>query len=138
MTEKKQYATPEQLVYARVLDGGMKIGFVVLVAVFALYLLGVFEPHVPVSDLPRYWGMPVGEYMKAANVHAGWSWVHLVGKGDFMNFAGIAFLGGVTIFCYARILPILFRNGDRVYGAIGILEVAVLLLAASGILTAGH
>jgi hypothetical protein len=138
MDEKKQYATEEQLIYAAWLDLGMKIGFILLLASFALYLFGLVTPHVPVSELPRYWGMPVKEYLAAAGVHTGWSWVALVGKGDFMNFVGIALLSAVTVFCYIRILPLLFRNGDIAYGVIAVLEVLVLVLAASGILAAGH
>lgn len=135
---KQQYATPEQLSYATLLDWSMKIGFVGLVTTFLLYVFGVISPHIPVEQLPQYWVMPVKEYLKAADVHIGWSWVHLIGKGDFMNFAGIAFLSAVTIFCYMRILPILIKNKDTVYAIIAVLEIIVLILAASGILAAGH
>jgi hypothetical protein len=137
-SDNKQYTTPEQLAYATWLDWGMKIGFVMLLASFALYMFGVITPHVPVDELPKYWSMPVGEYLKAADVHTGWSWLHLVGKGDFLNFIGIAFLSAVTIVCYLRILPILFKNKDTVYAVIAVLEVLVLVLAASGILVVGH
>jgi hypothetical protein len=138
MAETKQYTTPEQTAYAVILDWGMKVGFVILVATFLLYVLGIASPHIPVDDLPRYWTMPVGEYLKAADVHPGWTWLALVGKGDFMNFVGIAFLSAVTILCYARILPILVAARDNVYTAIAVLEILVLTLAASGILAAGH
>jgi hypothetical protein len=134
---KAQYATPEQLVYADLLDMGMKVGFALLVITFLLYVSGIIEPHVPLSDLPHYWSMPVGEYLRAADVHTGWSWLGLIGKGDFMNFAGIALLGAVTIGCYIRILPLLLKNRDTVYGLVAIAEVLVLALAASGILVGG-
>lgn len=138
MEQKKQYATEEQLVYAGWLDIGMKMGFVLLLGTFVAYMLGLAAPHVPVADLPQYWTMPVKDYLKAANVHTGWSWLALIGKGDFMNFLGIAFLSAVTMACFARIVPILFRNGDKVYGTIAVIEILVLVLAASGILAAGH
>jgi len=63
--------------------------------------------------------------------------MRMLEKGDFLNFVGIAFLAGVTMICYVRIIPILFRKKDRVYALIAILEVLVLMLAASGILKAG-
>lgn len=131
------YATPEQLAYATLLDWGMKIGFTILVISFVLYVFGIVEPHVPVADLPRYWSLPVGEYLSAANVHTGWSWLGLVKQGDFMNFVGIAFLSAVTIICYLRILPMLLKNKDVIYSILAILEVLVLVLAASGILAGG-
>lgn len=138
MEPNKQFVSEEQFVYAGWLDIGMKLGFVLLLGTFFIYLSGVTTPHVPVTELPLYWSMPVNEYLQAANVHTGWSWLSLVGKGDFMNFIGIAFLSGVTIACFLRIAPILFRNGDTVYGVIAVLEVLVLALAASGVLVVGH
>ena len=133
----KLKATEEQLAYAKLLDVGMKVGLIMLVITFVIYLLGALTPHIPVNDLPKYWSMPVNEYLKATDIHTGWSWLYLLGKGDFLNFVGIAFLSGVTILCYLRILPILFRKKDTVYGILAIIEVLVLVLAASGILKAG-
>ena len=134
----KQYASEEQLAYAAWLDIGMKIGFVVLVLTFAAYLFGIATPHVSHEELARLWSKPVGEYLKATNTHTGWTWVSLIGRGDYMNFIGIALLSAVTVFCYLRILPILIAAKDKVFTVIAVLEILVLVLAASGILAAGH
>jgi len=133
----KVKATEEQLAYAKFLDLGMKVGFLMLVSTFIIYLLGVLTPHIPVNDLPKYWAMPVKDYLKATNIHAGWSWISEIGKGDFLNFIGVAFLSAVTIFCYMRIIPILFKKKDTVYAFFAIIEVLVLVLAASGLLKGG-
>ena len=133
----KVKATEEQLAYAALLDIGMKLGLLMLVISFAIYVLGIFTPHVPVGDLPKYWSLPVKDYLKATDIHTGWSWLHLLGKGDFLNFVGIAFLSGVTILCYVRIIPILFRKKDTVYALLAVIEVLVLVLAASGLLKGG-
>ncbi len=135
----KLKATEEQLAYAKLLDIGMKFGLLMLVVTFIIYLTGIFTPHIPVNDLPKYWGMSVHKYLEATGIHQGWSWIYMLGKGDFLNFTGIAFLAGVTLLCYVRIIPILFRNKDTVYGVLAIIEVLVLALAASGVLkTGGH
>jgi hypothetical protein len=81
--------------------------------------------------------MSVHKYLEATGIPTGWSWISMVGKGDFINFIGIAFLAGVTIICYLRIIPILFSQKDIAYGIIAIIEVLVLVLAASGILKSG-
>jgi hypothetical protein len=133
----KVKASEEQLAYAKLLDLGMKFGLIMLVVTFIVYLSGILTPHIPVNDLPKYWSMPVKEYLKTTNIHTGWSWIYLLGKGDFLNFSGIAFLSGVTILCYIRIIPILFRKKDTVYGVLAIIEVLVLVLAASGVLKSG-
>lgn len=130
-------ATEEQLAYAGLLNTGMKLGLFMLVISFAIYVSDILTPHIPVRDLPMYWSLPVKDYLKSAGIHSGWSWLFMIGKGDFLNFIGIAFLSSVTIFCYIRIIPILFRKKDKVYGILAIIEVLVLTLAASGILKSG-
>jgi hypothetical protein len=51
---------------------------------------------------------------------------------------GISILGGITIFCYLAIAPVLWRKKDFAYLAMVALEVIVLSLAASGLLAVGH
>lgn len=133
----KHHVTEEQMVYAKVLNLGMKVGLAALVISFALYVLGIMEPHIPLQDLPKYWKLPVHEYLKQTNIHQGWSWLYMLNKGDFLNFIGIAFLAGVSIICYLSIIPSLFRKKDTIYAVLAIVEVAVLALAASGLLKGG-
>jgi hypothetical protein len=135
--DKKMMATEEQLAYAKLLDMGMKVGFLMLVITFLIYLSGALTPYVPVKDLPSYWRLPVKTYLAVTGIHTGWTWLGMLGKGDFLNFTGIAFLAGVTIACYIRIIPILFRKKDTVYAVLAICEVLVLTLAASGLLKSG-
>ncbi len=134
---EKPAIAEEQLAYAQVLDVGMKLGLLLLVATFALYVSGLVAPHIPVEDLPRYWSLPVKQYLAATGIHAGWSWLGMLGKGDFLNFLGIAFLAAVAIVCYLAITPIFFRKDDRIYGVLAVVEVLVLVLAASGVLKVG-
>jgi hypothetical protein len=133
----KLKATEEQLAYAKLLDIGMKIGLLVLIATFFIYLTGILTPYIRVRELPNYWKLPVNEYLEITGIHPGWSWLGKLGKGDFLNFLPIAFLAAVTIGCYLRIVPILFRKKDSVYAVLAIIEVLVLVLAASGVLKVG-
>jgi len=130
----KMKATEEQLAYAKLLDLGMKVGLLTLIITFVIYLTGILAPHIPLTDLPKYWALPVHSYLEQTGTHPGWTWVGMLNKGDFLNFTGIAFLAAVTLACYLRIVPILFKNRDAIYGIIAIIEVLVLALAASGIL----
>lgn len=133
----KHQATEEQISYANLLDKGMKMGILMLLASFLIYVFGFLSPFIPFEELPDYWGKPVNEYLEITGIHPGWSWLGMLGKGDFLNFVGIAFLAGITIVCYIAIIPVLFRKKDKVFGVIAILEVLVLTLAASGILKSG-
>ena len=135
--DKKVLATDEQLAYAKLLDAGMKLGLLILIITFIVYITGILTPHVPVNDLPKFWKMPVHKYLAATGIHPGWAWLGMLGKGDFLNFIGIAFLAGVTLICYARIIPILLKKKDTIYAVLAAVEVLVLALAASGVLKAG-
>lgn len=145
MTEDRKKASEEQLAYAGVLNSGMWIGLALLIVFFIVYISGLLPSYVPIeklSEIPQgsnvpYWGMRAHEFNQAFDVPTGWGWTALVGKGDYLNFVGIAMLGGLSILCYLVILPILIKKKDRAYAVIAIVEVLVLALAASGILKAG-
>jgi hypothetical protein len=139
-------ASKEQMLYAKILASGMYAGLGLLLVTFALYATRLIPAAVPIEELPNYWTLSAHEYLEAINheyLHRdalvlGWGWVAVLNKGDFLNFIGIAVLAAVTVICYLGILPSLFRKKDWVYGTIALLEVIVLVLAASGIVSAGH
>jgi hypothetical protein len=137
MVEKNTKASEEQMVYARLLNKGMLIGLVLIIISFAVYMSGLFSSFIPPQEIPNYWGMSSKNFIHTLHAPTGWAWVAMVDKGDYLNFVGIAFLAGVTILCYLAILPILMRKKDIPYVVIAIIEVAVLVLAASGILKSG-
>ena len=130
-------ATPEQILYAKILERGMFIGLLILLITFGLYAFGIMDPYIPLDKISNYWSMNVNDYLHHANIKAGWAWVGMLKYGDFVNFIGIAMLAGVTILCYAAIVPTLLKSNDKVYAALAILEVIILTVAASGILGAG-
>ena len=144
--ENVQETRSEQLLYARVLEIGMYVGLAVLFITFGLYVSGIVEPVVPLDQVSSYWNQGVHEYLEAVNrdhLHlehppTGWAWVTMLGKGDFLNFVGIAMLGGVTIICYLAIVPALLRKRDFAFVAMTLIEALVLSLAASGVLVVGH
>ena len=125
------------MAYANVLNFGMWLGLAIMVVTFFVYISGVLPTFVPIDDLPKYWSMRVHDFNVALKAPTGWGWVPLVGKGDYLNFVGIAMLSGLTILCYAVILPILSRKKDTAYVIIAIAEILVLSLAASGLLKVG-
>jgi len=136
----------EQLLYAKVLQIGMYAGLVILFITFGLYVSGIMAPAVPLDQVSNYWHLGVHEYLETVNHNhwhmdhppTGWAWLTMLGRSDFLNFIGIAILGGITIVCYLAIVPMLVRKKDNAYLAMTLLEVLVLSLAASGILAVGH
>lgn len=131
-------ATPEQILYAKILEKGMYIGLLILFITYALYVFGIMDPYIPLDKISNYWSMNVHDYLEHTQIKAGWAWLGMLKYGDFINFIGIAILAGVTIICYAAIVPTLLKNKDTVYAILAVIEVIVLSAAASGILAVGH
>ena len=139
-------ATEEQLLYANILEKGMLVGLVLMFITFTLYVFGIMPAAIPLSEISGYWNQPVHDYLVAINnnflhmehLPTGWSWVKLIGKGDFINFIPVAILSGVTIVCYLAIVPGLFKRGDKAYAIMALAEAIILALAASGLLAVGH
>src|SRR4030066_1519236 len=131
---KTTKATGEQIAYANILNIGMILGLVIIIITFLVYMFRILPSFVSPKEIPNYWGMASKDFIHTLSAPTGWGWVSFVNKGDYLNFVGIAFLAGLTILCYLVILPILIRKKDTPFIIIAILEVAVLALAASGIL----
>lgn len=132
-------AQPEALRYATLLEWGTRAGLLLLVLSFAAYVSGWYVPHVPLERLPSLWGLPVNAFHEAARTPQSWDWELIVMHGDHANMVGIGVLAACSLPPLLALVPLFLkqRNGV-VYAAICALEVLVILLAASGVLSAGH
>lgn len=126
--------------FARWVDIGTRIGFVLLVGGFAAYVGGLLPPHVPLDALAGSWHLPLARFTAATGAPTGWQWLLFAGRGDYFNFVGIVLLASIIIAAYLRVLSLLARK-DRAFAVIAALEIIVLLAAASGLLNSfggGH
>lgn len=124
--------------YARFIEIGTYVGLLMLVLGFAAYVSGLLEPFVPMDRLPELWNQPVDRYLALTQSPQGWGWLQQVMRGDFFNLLGIAVLSGCSIPPLLALIPHFLRHKNRAYAIICGLEVLLLLLAASGLLTSGH
>ena len=122
-----------QLRYARVLDRGTYIGLALLMASFALYVSGLVPAHVPLERLPELWHYPVAHYLTLTGAPTGWGWLARLHQGDMLGIAAIALLAGWSGACLLALLPLYRARGDRLYAWLCVVQVVVLLIAASGI-----
>lgn len=125
--------------YALLLGWGTWVGLIFLILSFAAYVTGALPPHVPLERLPSLWNLPVDTYHQMTHTPEVFDWMALVTHGDRINMIGIAVLAGCSLPPLLGLIPLFLkqRNGI-IYAVICGLEAAVLLLAASGVLSAGH
>ena len=124
---------PLRELYARWLDIATKAGFVISLVAFLLYVGRVLPAYVALEELPRYWALPVHQFIQATGAPSGWAWLGELGYGDGLNLLAIGLLGLVTPLCYARLVPALVAERDWLQVALAVAQLAVLLAAASGV-----
>jgi hypothetical protein len=131
-------AAEEQLRYATWLHWGGWMGLLSLVGTFLLYATGMLTPVISFEQLPHVWGLPAAQLLHETGQSAGWAWLRLLDRGDVLNLVGIALLASCSAAPLLAVVPIYLRRGDRVFAILCLLQVAVLVLAASGVVNAGH
>ncbi len=127
----------EQVIYANILVIGVWIGLALLFITYFIYLSGFMPSHVDMSLIAQNWDKGVNEYLVITQSPHGWGWMGLLGNGDFLNYIGFVFLAMMTIVCYLVLIKGYLAKKDWIYAAIAFLEIAVLSLAASGLLGSG-
>ena len=121
--------------YARWLRGTTRVTVVLLVATYAAYVSGLIRSHVPIDQLPELWKLPASEYLTRTGLKPGWSWAAFIGSGDMLVLAAIALLISSSILCLAAVIPVFRKQGERLFVGMCVLQIVVLAVAASGILS---
>ena len=133
-TLKKVTVSPGQLRYATTLFYLAIASFIIMLVTYFLYVFGVTTPLVPLDEMPKLWVHRSAEYLARAHIPQGWGWIKLLNKGDMANFIGIALLASVTLICYVQLVWSFVKSKEKIMVAIAVLEIIVLVTAASGIL----
>ena len=123
--------------YARWLDLCTRSAFAVSLLAFALYVSGALPPYVPFERLPELWHLPLAQYLQASGGATGWEWVRRLRYGDYLNYVGLALFALIVLLCHAALILPLVRRGERLLAALAAAQVAVLAIAASGLLAGG-
>jgi len=129
---------PEQRRYADLLVWGTRVGLVVVLLGFAAYVSGLVTPLVPVERLPELWTLPLDQYLAQTGTPTGWGWLTLLQRSDIVSLAGIALLAGCSVLCLLSLVPLYAARGDKAFVFVCLADAAVVLLAASGLLTGRH
>lgn len=130
---RKENAFELQQRYAALLRILTTAAFVLLAAAFVLYLLGFNGTIVDPGMTAEYWHLPLEEYISRTGAPSGWDWISLLPRGDALSLASIVYLTAVTLICYIRFLFYSLQRRQWIYSGIMILEIIVLLIAATGL-----
>ncbi|MDR3587112.1 MAG: DUF1634 domain-containing protein [Desulfosporosinus sp.] len=125
--------SPEQDRYASILLVCSWGGIILMLVTFVLYMAGLFNPTVPPSEIPLYWGLSVHKYALATHAPSGWNWVTMINHADYLNLIGLAFLGSVSVIGYLSLMKDYLHKKDLPYVIMVALEIIVIVSAASGI-----
>lgn len=137
MDESRYENLPAQKLYGELLGKLVNVGIVLLFGTFIVYVSGILPPVIPMEDLPKYWIMPLGEFLAAAHSPTGWGWVARMNSGDYLTIGAIAFLASVSVVCYFVLFFSSMKAGLKLTTAIVAAELFLILLAASNILQSG-
>jgi hypothetical protein len=122
-----------QKLFARWVNAGTRLALAMLIVGYAAYVTGLVQAHLRPEALAQLWHLPLADYLAASSAPTGWSWLALAHRGDYFNFLGIGLLCSIVMLAYLRVLPLLVKTA-RAHALIALLELAVLLAAASGLL----
>ncbi|MFO1399457.1 MAG: hypothetical protein U1F48_20600 [Burkholderiales bacterium] len=131
-------ASPEQRAYAKALGAVTRVGAAILLLAFAAYVTGLLPAYVPLASLPALWHLPAAQYLAATGTTPGWGWLVRITHGEFASLAGIVILAGGSLVSLVAVLVQFRRRGDRLYALITLALMAVIGIAASGVLNRLH
>ena len=125
-----------QHVYSRLLALLARAVGLLLVIAFALYASGLVPAYVPIAKLPSLWGLPADQFLAQAGVPPGWrGWLMLARYSDMLVLCVLCVLISLTTVCLLVAIGIFRRHGERALAWICILQILVVALTASGLIT---
>jgi hypothetical protein len=118
--------------YGAILAASMRFGLAALALAFGAYLL--FPSSVPVSRMHEIWAAPAADWLALNRMPAGPDWaIHWRGP-ETLVLAAIAWLASCSIVCLGAVIAVFRARGERIAAVVCALQMAVLVLAALGLL----
>ena len=132
-----KYASPDQLLLAKLYRYVSLIGFSVIALGFIVYVSGIVPSSVPVGEISSYWHLSSHDFASETGTPQGWDLIGNIGSGDMISLASLVLMPLATILCLS-IMAVAFSKGrDWAFLTIVSLQTIVLVLAASGV-ASGH
>lgn len=125
--------------YARILYWVAAIGQMLVVVGYILYLSKLLPTATPIETITQAWHLSAAEFTDELGMETGWNWLRKLGYGDIISYGAIVLLALGTNICLLAAGVSFLQEKNGKYALIVILQIVVLLIAASGIVSgAGH
>ena len=138
MKQETLHADKVQLAYAAVLSKATTFGIAFVIVGYIIYAFQLLPLSVPIDQIAGNWHLRAAEFHKKVPAPLGWGCFKQPGQGDVLSYISIIYLGIVTMMCLVAAGIAFLREKNTVYTFFSFAQLAVLILAAAGIVSGGH
>jgi len=127
----------EQLAYAGVLDRLSHLAILVIGGSYAAYVLNLLPQGVSIVETASSWHLRASEMQSTLHAPLGWSFMadpSSLGLGDTLSYLSIILVCMIPVICLLFTAPAFLREKRPVFVVLSLLQVLILLVAATGIL----
>ncbi|ASQ89583.1 hypothetical protein CHL67_00310 [Prosthecochloris sp. GSB1] len=132
---RESFSAEVERTYAAVLERVSMVGIAAIAGAYLLYVLHALPLSVQVHDIAANWHLGADALVAKGLSPSGWSWVAGIGNADILSLAAIGLLTMTPVVCLAAASASFLSRKDYAYTIIGLLQILVLLVAISGVLT---
>lgn len=127
----------EQLAYAGVLDRLSHLAILFIGASYAAYVLDLLPQGISIADIAANWHLRASEMQSTLHAPLGWSFMadpSSLGRGDTLSYLSIILVCMIPVACLLFTAPAFLREKRPAFVVLSLLQVLILLVAATGIL----
>jgi hypothetical protein len=127
----------EQLAYAGVLDKLSHFAMLFLGGSYAAYVFLLLPQKVSINAMAANWHLKASVMQEKLNAPVGWSFMtspESFLRGDALSYLAIIMICMIPVVCLLFTAPAFFREKRPIFGVIALLQVLILLVAATGML----
>lgn len=129
---------PVQRDFASVLTWIVRIGLIVMLVTFGLYVSGIVDSSAPVDTIADHWELSASEYRTVTESEEGWRWITQIGDGATLAFAALAFFPLAIIVAMIIAAVLYAKHRLTAHAVIAAALALVLTVAATGLLSIGQ
>jgi hypothetical protein len=138
MKQETTHADKVQLAYAGILGKATTLGIALIIIGYIAYAFQLLPLSLPIEQVAANWHLRASEFHNQLDAPLGWSCFSDPLKGDVLSYISLIYLGAVTMLCLFVAGIAFFREKNMIYTFFSFAQMAVLILAAAGVVSGGH